>query len=388
MIKHLLTALIFFTLLITEAHAEWFEVRGTAQIHNGDVPTARQEAIDDALRQVMLESGSFVTSSQNVSGGVVTDDSFNVASANNIRQYTLMSEKRENGFIYVQVRVFVESNPGQCLGASWKKSVLPLLFTYDTNQYQESIHGMEGINVELAKRFTAELATSGGVISKSFYNKNLGIDPLRHTTDSAKLDTTLRQLSRSLDVQYIVTGVVRDLSRSRPDDGWFNKQFGDDLRQFSFSIYVFDGLTGEQIYTNDYHTVAVWNLDSDKPSVQSREFWSSSYGKEVAILISRASRDAAQVIGCQKPVARIIKVDPLSGEVYINLGKNSNLKQGTRFYIEHSGMFTDQNGEIRFTRNRARSQMEAIEIYQNSALLKPIGNDNGNIQLDDLAFIE
>ena len=69
MLKHIILLFLLFIAGMGTAFAQWFEAEGSAQIRNGDTPAARQEAIDDAMRQVMLESGSFVTSSQNVRDG-------------------------------------------------------------------------------------------------------------------------------------------------------------------------------------------------------------------------------------------------------------------------------------------------------------------------------
>lgn len=388
MLKYIIILLFLFLAGTGTAFAQWFEAEGSAQIRNGDTPAARQEAIDDAMRQVMLESGSFITSSQNVRDGVISDDSFNIAASGNIRQYILLSEKKDGSFFKVKIRVFVDTVQNQCLGAAWKKTVMPVLFTYDSEQFQESMHGLQGINAEITKVVTRTISGFGGVISRSFYDKNLGIDPLRHAPDSKRLDTTLRQLARNFDTEYILTGVIRDLSRSRPDDGWLNRTFGDDIRQFGVSFYLFDGLTGELISGSDYRGAAEWKADYGRSGVQSREFWDSPYGQEVRKVLEKGTREAAQIVACRRPLARILKVDAATGSVLVNLGRQNNLKQGTRFFIDHRGMFTDKDGNLRFTSDRAKTPLKTVEVYDSAALLVPIGTANGNVQIDDIAQIE
>ncbi len=386
MLKHIILLFLLFITGMGTAFAQWFEAEGSAQIRNGDTPAARQEAIDDAMRQVMLESGSFITSSQNVRDGVISDDSFNIASSGNIRQYILLSEKRDGSFFRVKIRVFVDTVQNKCLGAAWKKTIMPVLFIYDREQFQESMHGLQGINAAATREVTRMLSGLGGVITKSYYDRNLGIDPLKRAPDSKKLEETLRQLSRNFDAEYLLTGVIRDLSRSRSDDGWLSA-FGDEIREFSISFYLFDGLSGEQISGSDYHAAAVWNPDSGA-GVQSREFWTSPYGQEIKKILERGAREAAEIVACRKPLARILKVDAGNGSVLINMGSRNNLKQGTRFFIDHRGMFTDKDGHLRFTEDRARTPLRTAEVYEDTALLTPLGAANGNVQMYDSAHIE
>ena len=96
----------------------------------------------------------------------------------------------------------------------------------------------------------------------------------------------------------------------------------------------------------------------------------------------------AQLVACRRPLARILKVDSATGNVLVNLGSRNNLKQGTRFFIDHRGMFTDKDGNLRFTSDRAKTPLKTVEVYDSTALLSPIGTANGNVQIDDIAQIE
>lgn len=70
------SAALLFMLATVPCQAQWYETEGTAQIRNGDTAQARIKATDEAIRQAMLESGSFVSTTQNMTDGVYGDDFF------------------------------------------------------------------------------------------------------------------------------------------------------------------------------------------------------------------------------------------------------------------------------------------------------------------------
>ena len=162
MLKHFLKSLVLFSslLLFNEAFAAWYETEGSAKIQNGDVVQARTKAIEEALRQAMLESGAFVSTNQNMTNGILDDDELTIASNNNFNQYTLVSEKREKGYLTVKIRLYIDSDPKQCIGMNYKKNILPVLFTYANNQHQETQTGLNGFNKSLTLKFQQFLSST------------------------------------------------------------------------------------------------------------------------------------------------------------------------------------------------------------------------------------
>lgn len=385
-ITHIIAGLCI--LISSTTYAQWFETEGSAQIHNGDVAQAKAQAIEEALRQAMLDSGAFISTEQSSYDGVLNNDTFNISANNDIRQYSLLSEKRDKNYFYVKVRVFIENETQNCLGSRYKKNVLPVLFKYDREQYQLSALGLNDINVAISNRLEKIIKDNRLMIPRAVYNKNLGIDPINLNPNDTSLKNTIQELARVNDVQYIITGVIRDLNIHKEDEGLINSLVGDDIRDMGFSIYVFDGISGEEVYRNDYTTSAVWEFGSKKNDVMSDYFWHSAYGLATNSLLKRTVDDINQALACSKPIARIVKKDPYSDNFFINLGKVNNIKQGNRFYIEHDARFTDINGRERYVRQRAKTQAEVIEVYSNTAILKPIEHANGNIQINDLCYIE
>ena len=390
MIKHFLKSLVLFSslLLINEAFAVWYETEGSAKIQNGDVVQARTKAIEEALRQAMLESGAFVSTNQNMTNGILDDDELTIASNNNFNQYTLVSEKREKGYLTVKIRLYIDSDPKQCIGMNYKKNILPVLFTYANNQHQETQTGLNGFNKSLTLKFQQFLSSTNELNVIPYYNQNLGIDLANHShRNSNHMMQSIDQLAINKDAQYIVFGVIRDINLHPSTLNWFSKAMGNKEREFSLEIFVYDTITKEILFSNNYKTKAQWDIDENNTNTDSEYFWQSEYGENILEKLTSAAKSVSHTLVCKKPVGRILKVENNS-QYHINLGKINNIKQGNRFLIEHSNNFNDKNGIRRFQKNQAKTPMVVTDVYNNTAVLKPITQSNGNVQINDHAYIE
>lgn len=390
MLKHFLKSLVLFSslLLINEAFAAWYETEGSAKIQNGDVVQARTKAIEEALRQAMLESGAFVSTNQNMTNGILDDDELTIASNNNFNQYTLVSEKREKGYLTVKIRLYIDSDPKQCIGMNYKKNILPVLFTYANNQHQETQTGLNGFNKSLTLKFQHFLSSTNELNVIPYYNQNLGIDLANHShRNSNHMMQSIDQLAINKDAQYIVFGVIRDINLHPSTLNWFSKAMGNKEREFSLEIFVYDTITKEILFSNNYKTKAQWNIDENNTNTDSEYFWQSEYGENILEKLTSAAKSVSHTLVCKKPVGRILKVENNS-QYHINLGKINNIKQGNRFLIEHSNNFNDKNGIRRFQKNQAKTPMVVTDVYNNTAVLKPITQSNGNVQINDHAYIE
>jgi hypothetical protein len=390
MLKHFLKSLVLFSslLLINEAFAAWYETEGSAKIQNGDVVQARTKAIEEALRQAMLESGAFVSTNQNMTNGILDDDELTIASNNNFNQYTLVSEKREKGYLTVKIRLYIDSDPKQCIGMNYKKNILPVLFTYANNQHQETQTGLNEFNKSLTLKFQQFLSSTNELNVIPYYNQNLGIDLANHShRNSNHMMQSIDQLAINKDAQYIVFGVIRDINLHPSTLNWFSKAMGNKEREFSLEIFVYDTITKEILFSNNYKTKAQWDIDENNTNTDSEYFWQSEYGENILEKLTSAAKSVSHTLVCKKPVGRILKVENNS-QYHINLGKINNIKQGNRFLIEHSNNFNDKNGIRRFQKNQAKTPMVVTDVYNNTAVLKPITQSNGNVQINDHAYIE
>ena len=336
----------------------------------------------------MLDSGAFVSTNQNMTNGILDDDELTIASNNNFNQYTLVSEKREKGYLTVKIRLYIDSDPKQCIGMNYKKNILPVLFTYANNQHQETQTGLNGFNKSLTLKFQQFLSSTNELNVIPYYNQNLGIDLANHShRNSNHMMQSIDQLAINKDAQYIVFGVIRDINLHPSTLNWFSKAMGNKEREFSLEIFVYDTITKEILFSNNYKTKAQWDIDENNTNTDSEYFWQSEYGENILEKLTSAAKSVSHTLVCKKPVGRILKVENNS-QYHINLGKINNIKQGNRFLIEHSNNFNDKNGIRRFQKNQAKTPMVVTDVYNNTAVLKPITQSNGNVQINDHAYIE
>ena len=375
-------------LLAWPAYAQWITASGSAPIINGDQDEARAQATQDALRQAMLQAGASVSSIQSLSNGALTRDQFQIRANSEIRQYNLLQEEVRNGRLSVSLRAYIVADRTRCAGASYAKGITLVRFRF-ANPEQASYGQLFDLHRELTRQIFNRLGKlSQNFVTRRWLDANLGLDPRRLEQGETGYIGQMQSLAAETDSQYLLFGVLEDISLRDADGNELEQWLRDPIRHFTLQLYLFDGLTGELNDQSNYQGEAVWSFSKqERVDVSSQKFWSSSYGMEVAAQINRAVQDLQLKTQCSTPIARIMHVD---GENYhINLGKRNGIKTGDRFYIEQRADFNDNYGENRTLRNPTTGAMEVKKVYDNNAVMMPMNRyAPGNIQVNDLAVME
>jgi hypothetical protein len=166
-------------------------------------------------------------------------------------------------------------------------------------------------------------------------------------TNGNELDASaqIQHLGRNTNSQYLVSGVVDDMSLVNPksvtNPGLYTRfvnsahdvtgtksTFDKRSRQFSFTVNVRDAITGQLVFAKQYKTFGKWNLPANSTTgFASPTFWQSDYGQQVQFLVGLASDELAGVLQCQPFMAR---VDTQAGKdkLVIHSGTNNGLKTG------------------------------------------------------------
>ncbi|OZB36153.1 MAG: hypothetical protein B7X50_13355, partial [Alishewanella sp. 34-51-39] len=84
--------LLSLSLYSASAAANWYEATGQAPIERGDINSARQAAIADALQRASLFAGAKVQSEQQVIQGILQHHQVTLSSAAELKQVQLLSE--------------------------------------------------------------------------------------------------------------------------------------------------------------------------------------------------------------------------------------------------------------------------------------------------------
>lgn len=380
--------LLLLLLLALPAHAEWFVTWGQAPVIDGDTDVAREQAIEDALRQAMLQAGASVSSIQSLHNGKLAHDRFQIRSNSEIRQYTLLEERRNRDRVQVQVRAFVVAEHSRCTGGLYAKSISLIRFRV-TNPDQASYGQLNDLHRELTRQLFNRLAAQRqNFVTQTWLDANLGLDPSRQALGDSRSSAQLQALAEQTDSQYLLFGQIDDLAVRDADGNILTSWLRNPVRQFGLRIFLFDGLTGELVDQGHYQTQAPWTFAADaQVDVHGQPFWQSPWGQEISRQLDRAALDLQGKLQCSKPTARIVRVE--GDKYHINLGKRYGIKVGDRFYIEQKANFQDENGRERIVRQPTLRSMEVKQVFEDNAILSPGGGyAPANIQRGDLAVLE
>ncbi len=373
--------------------AAWYKTIGSAAIINNDEEYARQQAIQDALRQAMLKAGASVSSIQKLSNGALTRDDFQIRANSEVRQYQLLDEEIRDARIFVRVRSYIVADRSGCSGGLYAKDISLIRFNWqhkDDARYGQIYQLDRAVTRTLFDRLGQQRQV---FVTRSWLDNNLGVEPGKIQQGDSDFARQIQALAVQTDSQYLIFGSIVDASLQQPDQGiadnifpgaWFKTP----LRRFTLQLYLYDGLTGQLLEQPFYQTQANWTFDKEAVvDPISQDFWQSSYGMEITSTLNRITEELKGRLQCERPTARIIRIDGL--DYHINLGKTNGLKVGDRFRILHKADFTDVNGQEHALRNAAAGTMEVTKVYPENAVLRPLSQyAAGNIQVSDLAELE
>ncbi|MGB1092748.1 MAG: flagellar assembly protein T N-terminal domain-containing protein [Oceanobacter sp.] len=330
--------------------AQTVEVTGRAAIGDS-VYRAREEALKDAMAQASLRTGAQLRSSHHMSLGEVTQDDVSIQSHSRVSDVDVLWENESKGLYEVAIRAEVKPL-AMCPGNQpvYRKSIAVAGFGLMDRQ-QTSLGQLGDIEQALPRELVQRLGQQGGVRALDASGITLYQDQRRAPsleTQQQRLTTSV-SLATQLGAQYVISGVVRDLSLtgqsleetspSRPN--WRSMlglpQAGK-ARAFAVDVFVHDGLSGALLYQNQYRTRGVWSLHPSRAvGFASAEFWSTNYGREVHQLMDGVVDDLAEVLRCQPFMARIVQTR--GNRLHIDASAAAGIRPGDRFQVYRTGTF-------------------------------------------------
>ncbi|MGB0732244.1 MAG: flagella assembly protein FlgT middle domain-containing protein, partial [Pontibacterium sp.] len=163
--------------------------------------------------------------------------------------------------------------------------------------------------------------------------------------------TTIAANVNHLDTQYIVSGVIRDMSMVDPRihteknyfvDLYNRMDYRSDryMRNFEVDVFVHDGFSGALLFDKTYKTQGTWNLRKNLASgFDSPTFREQEYGIAVGKLVRVISKELSDTLTCQPLTARINQVD--NTIIWISNGQDAGIKVGERFRVLHRSTLYD-----------------------------------------------
>lgn len=367
-------------------NAQWYEAQGHASTDKDSVEIARTKAMENALKKALLVAGASVSSIQQVVNGLLTQDQISIRASGSVNSIYLIDELHKGNMLSVTIRADIFPQEKKCFSLDYKKSIL--LTKSHLNQRQQANIG----NIyQLDSAVISQLNSK--IIKQSNYSNGKLL--LKSATEFSRLNTSFKEekikklamsLADTTDSQYIVFSEINDISFDQErSNSWKIWQQGTYPRNFDFTLYLYNGLSGEKIWQDNYQSSAVWDFNKRKSvDVNSRLFWQSDYGSMINSMLDTIVSDIDDNVMCEPSEGRILQVK--GNQITINLGSHHGVKIGDEFSLLHSSNFTSDLGRSYAGYNISSYKVKVTQITRQTAIATTPDNDLlGNIQINDLA---
>lgn len=375
--------------LSTPSMAGWISASGSAGISNDDIKQAREEAIEDALYNIMMQVGADVKVEQSMVNGVITNQRIDVNSKSSIKNVTVLEEQKTENAVNVRVRAYVDESLVQsCKQSRVRKTVLPVLFRYSDNNAYQSAVGIEDLNEQVSNMLYRNLASSKILAIKPTSNARLYQSTGVSSFTSAQ-EENIEALATAANSQYVILGNITSASVSSSGNNPVTEFLYTKTRNISFDVSVYDTLSNTIIFNHRYTGEAQWPFkQGDYVDLRSEKFLASDYGSRVKQLIKYASQDILTTLQCLTTQAKVVQVE--GDKIVVDLGMNSNVKVGDVFTLSHKAPLYDRQSKIYERTINTHSQYVVVSVNEQTSLLKPVDLSKSliDISLDDIVLLQ
>jgi hypothetical protein len=208
-------------------------------------------------------------------------------------------------------------------------------------------------------------------------NNSLQVEAIKNLTMS---------LANISDTQYVMYSEINDISFAQAStNGWQFWQEDVFNRQFSVSLYIYNGTNGESVFTKQYRSSAPWEFGKrQQVDVHSEVFWQSQYGMAIEKVLGDMIIDIDENMMCQPTRGKVVQI--AGNSLTINLGKRHGVKVGDEFSLLHLNNIITDSGKTYAGFNVSPYTVKITQVSQQSAqAMTTDGQLLGNIQLNDLA---
>ncbi|PSV39319.1 flagellar basal-body protein [Photobacterium sp. GB-27] len=334
--------------------AQWVEVTGEAVILESE-ETARVNALEDAVYQAMKHAGGEIATLPSLKPYFAESKQQYRFSGNEIRNVTVLEQKKAGGKMYVTSRIDIYPSAKSCHKTQYKKGILLGSFSI-TEPQQAAMGSVYKIGTDFASMLGKQIQKR----SQSFIVTGKTTVPFSATQASA-----MTMLAEDHDAQYLIGGEITDLTATLDEKLVKKDQVN---RQFAVSLEIMDGKTGEIIYQNSYREIGLWPFSrSSHVDTKSARFWVSPYGQSIQRISQNMMLDIESALSCRASLPEIINIH--NNVAQMNVGRIHGVKQGDKLKLWHSAGFIDQKGIPRNRMVDTKISLTVDRVYEKSAEL-------------------
>lgn len=366
--------------------AQWYESQGSATIKNDDSKTAKNRAMQNALKKALLVAGASVSSVQQVVNGLLTQDDISIRASGSVNSFELVSENYTDNQVTVTIRADIFPQEKKCFAADYKKSML-LTRSNILRREQASIGNIYQLDKTLIKQLATKIKANGVYLdTKLALQTKTEFSRLNQTLAMEKLKSLTMSLASMTDSQFVFYSEIQDLSMANNENNSW-QFWQDDIyqRQFNIALYIHDGTTGERVLEKQYQSSAPWQFNKRQQlDVSSKNFWQSEYGLQVSQTLDDMVTDIDENMMCQPTQGRIVQV--AGNNITFNLGKRHGVQVGDEFSLLHFQDFVSDDNKLYPGFNVSPYKVIVNEVTNDSARATTTEQHiMDNIQINDLA---
>lgn len=357
----LLMALMLMMILVlsaSEAQAQSVEAEGTSPI-TGPVGVAKRLALQDAIRQALFKANAQVSTTTVVSTSGVVSDNVRFTARGNVTNVVIVDEWTDETNYYVKIRAQVPQvgMPANTYGGTIASTTMAggiqqasmhtpqnMSRAGDIGQYRRTvavtqfhvsdrthITDLPNIEVEISRELKRRLDADGRVrtVDASQYLLPLGDDGvvsqrriLGALPPAKEVGQLATEFAESLGVQFVVSGVIRDMSITK-------HMLGARVRHLELDVIVHDGITGAEVARHRLNESVVdaglFEFPTTAP-VMNDKFYASPFGQGVHRVLDKLVNMLAGDLNSQLFTARVIRTE--GKQVYFDAGGVANVKVG------------------------------------------------------------
>ncbi len=375
------------------------EAEGRALIVNQDLDSARRQALANASQQAIMQAGAHISSTQTINQGVLSVDNLRIRSQGNLTDVRVLDERVQGQLFIIRIRALVnqqQSCQQAGSGANYLKAAAVAAFVIE-HPLEANLGDLHDAAQTVSKLVADDLTAIGNL--RAINAGQMKVNPVTTTAaglqqDNGAITDALPEF-KDLDVQFIISGVIRDLRMydpTRNSEGNVFKYYYDSLdprgrqhmRNFAVDVFIHDGFTGALLFSRRFREGGLWTLDDHvKTGFASAAFLATDYGQRIHQLIRQITDELDQQLRCEPFRARIISTERNS--ITFNAGALVGIRPGDKLTVYRQSSFYDQQQQPHIRLENTRHTLIVGEVYPRFSVGKiDIDSEQKNIQQDDV----
>jgi hypothetical protein len=316
-------------------------VEGQAAITKGMPLLAKQQALQDAIRQASMQSSVNIHSQTVVNQNNVELDAVSMHTSAAVSNTKIIKEWTADNIYHVLAMVTLSTD--NACATHYRKRIIATAFPLAK---QEQVIGYEtqDLSSGIPRELNNILTESGDFIGSNATNINLypRADLAPELQDhTAYRPSKVMQMAASNGVQFVLSGVIRDLEVESSEymSGAGPLAYARSLarevvarRGVGIDVYVHDGYTGALLFQQRYVDDVMGDVWIPATyTVGSERFNATSTGSKIAQIIDRASTDIRQSLSCYPFATRIIEIK--DDKAIIDAGSQEKITIGDQLVV-------------------------------------------------------